>query len=170
MRAEYCPSVLLVDGCPMELGPGAFEFFDDNTNRYVCHLFYSSKTYILYFRSLNSAVSFKHLQPFANISSLVVGDVSIDNFRHDILWECSKKPVVFSMLASVYSCNVIQPLQLKNYKMKVLTVIPYGESWRQFEIFLGGLYGAGEIQGPFEYGCLLKLSSRREGTYGGNNS
>ena len=68
------------------------------------------------------------------------------------------------MLVSVYSCNVIQPLQLKNYKMKVLTEIPYGESWHQFEIFLGGLYGAGE------YGCLLKLSSRREGMYGGNNN
>jgi hypothetical protein len=130
---------------------------------------YSSKFFmdIHSFRSLDSAVSFKFLQPFANISSLAVGDVSIDNFRHDVLWESSKKPVVFSMLASVHSCNIIQPMQLKNYKIKALTVIPYGESWNQFAVFLGGLYGAGEMQGPFEYGCLLKLTSRREGGYGG---
>ena len=35
MRAEYCPSALLVDGCPMELGSGAFEFFDEDINRSV---------------------------------------------------------------------------------------------------------------------------------------
>ena len=34
-------------------------------------------------------------------------------------------------------------------------------------MLLGGLYGAGDMQGPFEYGCLLKLTSRREGGYGG---
>lgn len=44
MRAEYCPSTLLVDGCPMELGPGAFEFFDENINRYVCHYYLNPQT------------------------------------------------------------------------------------------------------------------------------
>lgn len=95
-------------------------------------------------------------------------DVSFDNFRHDVLWNGSTKPVVFSMLGSVQSSNVIQPLQLKNYKIKSLTVIPFGESWRKFENFLGGLYGAdSEMLGPFDYGCLLKLTSRREGAYTG---
>lgn len=97
----------------------------------------------------------------------MVGDVSVDNFRHDVLWESSKKPVVFTMLASVHSCNLIQPLQLKNYKIKALTVVPYGESWNQFAELLGGLFGSGEMQGPFEYGCLLRLTSRREGGYSG---
>jgi hypothetical protein len=72
------------------------------------------------------------------------------------------------MLGSVHASNVIQPLQLKNYKIKSLTVIPFGESWRKFERFLGGLYGAGgEMLGPFDYGCLLKLTSCREGGYSG---
>lgn len=38
MRAEYCPSVLLVDGCPMELGPGVFDLFDEIINRSLHHM------------------------------------------------------------------------------------------------------------------------------------
>lgn len=34
MRAEYCPSALLVDGCPVELSEGALEYFDENVGRY----------------------------------------------------------------------------------------------------------------------------------------
>jgi hypothetical protein len=84
-----------------------------------------------------------------------------------MLWDGSNKPVVFSMLASVHASNIIQPLQLKNYKIKSLIVIPFGDSWRKFENFLVSLYGAGEMQGPFEYGCLLRLTSRCEGGYTG---
>ncbi|KAF8800471.1 hypothetical protein BYT27DRAFT_7313649 [Phlegmacium glaucopus] len=153
LRAEYCPSGFLVDSCPMELGSGAFEYFDEIINR-----------------NLDSAVSFKQFQPFASVDAIAVSDVSVDNFRHDVLWEGSHKPVVFSMLSSVHASNIIQPLQLKNYKIKGLTVVPYGDSWHGFEAFLGGLYGPGEMQGPFEYGCLLKLTSRREGGYGGTSS
>ena len=104
--------------------------------------------------------------PFANISALKPDDVSVDNFRHDVLWDGTNKPVVFSMLGSIHASNVIQPLQLKNYKIKSLTVIPFSDSWCKFEKFLGGLFGAGEMLGPFEYGCLLKLTSRREGAFG----
>lgn len=42
MRAEFCPSALLVDGCPVELSQGALEFFDENASRYVvvfAHIF-----------------------------------------------------------------------------------------------------------------------------------
>jgi hypothetical protein len=116
---------------------------------------------------MNSAISFKSLLPFANISALTAGDVSVNNFRHDVLWDGSSKPVVFTMLASVHSSTIIQPLQLKNYKIKSLTVIPFGDSWRKFEKLLGSLYGTGEMQGPFEYGCLLRLTSRREGGFSG---
>lgn len=35
MRAEYCPSGLLVDGCPVELSQGALEYFDEHASRYV---------------------------------------------------------------------------------------------------------------------------------------
>lgn len=35
MRAEYCPSALMVDGCPVELSRGALEYFDENATRYV---------------------------------------------------------------------------------------------------------------------------------------
>lgn len=38
MRAEYCPSGLLVDGCPVELSQGALEYFDDDASRYVVAL------------------------------------------------------------------------------------------------------------------------------------
>ena len=38
MRAEYCPSALMVDGCPVELSQGVLEFFDDDASRYVLAL------------------------------------------------------------------------------------------------------------------------------------
>jgi hypothetical protein len=38
MRAEYCPSSLLVNGCLVELSHGALEFFDHNASRYVVAL------------------------------------------------------------------------------------------------------------------------------------
>lgn len=170
MRAECCPSALLVDGCPVELSQGALDYFDENATRYVLALSLISlisQKLNEFTRNMNSAISFGRLLPFANISALTVEDVSVDNFRHDVLWDGSNKPVVFSMLASVHASNIIQPLQLKNYKIKSLTVIPFGDSWRKFEKLLGSLYGAGEMQGPFEYGCLLRLTSRREGGFSG---
>ena len=114
---------------------------------------------------MDAAISFNRLLPFADVGALTAGDVSVDNFRHDVHWAGSNKPVVFTMLASVHASNVIQPLQLKNYKIKSLIVVPFGDSWRKFEKFLGSLYGTGEMQGPFEYGCLLRLTSRREGGF-----
>ena len=44
MRAEYCPSALLVEGCPVELSQGALEFFDENASRYVIVLSYILET------------------------------------------------------------------------------------------------------------------------------
>ena len=38
MRAEYCPSALMVNGCLVELSQGALEFFDDDASRYVLAL------------------------------------------------------------------------------------------------------------------------------------
>ena len=172
LRAEYCPSSLLVDGCPVELSQGALEYFEENASRYVAMLSLISRIlmlvpFIKFPRNINSAISFNQLHPFANVSAITVSDVSVDNYRHDVLWDGSNKPVVFSMLASVHASNIIQPLQLKNYKMKSLTVIPFGNSWHKFEDLLGRLYGAGEMQGPFEYGCLLKLTTRRERGFSG---
>lgn len=115
---------------------------------------------------MNTAVSFDKLLPFANVSALTPRDVSINNFRRDVLWAGSTKPVVFTLLESVHSSNIINPLQLMTYKIKSLTVVPFGESWHRFETFLASVYGAGEMQGPFEYGCLLRLTSRREGGFG----
>ena len=119
---------------------------------------------------MHAAISFNQLLPFADIGALTAGDVFVDNFRHNMLWASSNKPVVFTMLASVHASNIIQPVQLKNYKIKSLIVVPFGDSWRKFEKFLGSVYGTGEMQGPFEYGCLLRLTSRREGVFSGGSS
>lgn len=56
---------------------------------------------------------------------------------------------------------------MKNYKIRALTVVPLGVAWEKFRVMLAGLYGSGEMLGPYEYGCLLRLTSRREGAFGG---
>jgi hypothetical protein len=49
------------------------------------------------------------------------------------------------------------------YKIRALTIIPSATSFDSFRKFLWKQYGTPEVYGPFDYGCLLTFSSRREG-------
>ena len=93
MRAEYHPSALLVDGCPVELSQGALEFFDEDASRYVIvptQISWKLNLLIIKFtRNIDSAISFNQLLLFANISTLTAGNVSADNFCHDMLQQAS---------------------------------------------------------------------------------
>ena len=61
MRAEYCPSALLVDGCPVELSEGALEYFDEVASRYVLALpLISQKTYVTVYQ-IHQERQFRHL-------------------------------------------------------------------------------------------------------------
>lgn len=79
------------------------------------------------------------------------------------MWSGQNRSVIFTMLGSVQSCCIIEPTTIGQYTCKAITVVPYGESWRKFQVFMGDLYGQGQMRGPFKYGCLLTLSGQREG-------
>jgi len=106
---------------------------------------------------------FKELQPFVNVSAVLRKQVYAEKFRHHVMWQGRNRSVIFMMLGSIQSCNIVEPTSIGQYVCRAITIIPYGDAWRSFQIFLGQLYGEGQMRGPFEYGCLLTLSSRREG-------
>jgi hypothetical protein len=79
------------------------------------------------------------------------------------MWSGQSRSVIFTMLGSVQGCHIIEPTNIGPHICRSITIVPYGEAWRKFQIFMGELYGHGQMRGPFDYGCLLTLSSRREG-------
>jgi len=117
----------------------------------------------LLYRSIKSAVRFKELRPFVNVTAAPRERIYAERFKHHVMWQGQNRSVLFTMVGSVQSCNIIQPASIGQHVCKTITIVPYGKSWRKFLLFLGELYGQGQMRGPFEYGCLLTLSSRREG-------
>lgn len=79
------------------------------------------------------------------------------------MWSGQNRSVIFTMLGSVQACHIIEPTTIGQQVCKAITIVPYGEAWRKFQEFMGNLYGHGQMRGPFDYGCLLTLSGRREG-------
>ena len=67
------------------------------------------------------------------------------------------------MIGTVQSCNLVNPTTLSQHLCKAITIVPYGQAWQNFLLFLGQLYSEGEMKGPYEYGCLLTLSGHRSG-------
>lgn len=121
-------------------------------------------------RSILSAMWFKELRPFVNVSAAPRERIYAERFKHHVMWQGLNRSVLFTMLGSVQTCNLVEPTSFGQYVCKAITIIPYGEAWRTFQVFLGGLYGQGQMRGPFEYGCLLTLSSRHEGYSSGGKS
>ena len=115
------------------------------------------------FRSIDSARRFTELRPFVNVTAVARSQISADAFRNHVLWQKSSHSVIFTMIGTVQSCNIVAPTTLGQHLCKAITIVPYGHAWRKFLFFLGELYGEGEMKGPFEYGCLLTLSGRRSG-------
>src|SRR6266545_721686 len=128
---------------PLELISAAFYLFKDDAFQCVFVLLPSSITLMLLFlhRLIKCAIRFKH----------------------HVMWQGQNQSVLFTMLGSVQSWNIVQPIPIGQHVYKAITVIPYGKAWRKFHVFLGKLYGEGQMCRPFEYGCLLTLSSRCEG-------
>ena len=86
-----------------------------------------------------------------------------EKFKNHVMWSGQNRSVIFTMLGSVQGCHLVEPTTLGQHVCKAITIVPYGEAWRKFQVFMGGLYGQGQMRGPFDYGCLLTLSGRREG-------
>jgi hypothetical protein len=86
------------------------------------------------------------------------------------MWSGQNRSVIFTMLGSVQACHLIEPTTFGQHLCKAITIVPFGEAWRKFQVFMGDLYGQGQMRGPFDYGCLLTLSGRREGYSSGTPS
>ena len=114
-------------------------------------------------RSIFSAIRFKELRPFVNVTTTSRNRIYAEKFKHHVMWQGQNHSVIFTMLGSVQACHLIQPTTIGQHICKAITIIPYGEAWRRFQVLLGELYGQGQMRGPFDYGCLLTLSGRREG-------
>ena len=155
---------------PVEVIPGAFDIFRDTSwlwvNPYVLSigsLSPFSYWFSNYFRSIDNARRFTELRPFVNVSAVTRSQISADAFRNHVLWQNSARSVIFTMIGIVQSCHVVTPTTLGQHLCKAITIVPYGHAWRKFLLFLGQLYGEGEMKGPYEYGCLLTLSGCRSG-------
>jgi hypothetical protein len=114
-------------------------------------------------RSINNALQFGELRPFVNVTAVPRSRIFAEIFKNHVMWSGQNRSVIFTMLGSVQGCHLVEPTTLGQHTCKAITIIPYGEAWRKFQVFMGGFYGHGQMQGPFDYGCLLTLSGRREG-------
>ena len=131
----------------------------------LCFLFSASAILVIAFpvRSILSALQFKELRPFVNIKAAPRQEIYMEKFKHHVMWQGQNRSVLFTMIGSVQGCHLVEPTTKGQHICKSITIVPYGKAWRKFYEFLGRLYGQGEMRGPFEYGCLLTFSGRREG-------
>lgn len=67
------------------------------------------------------------------------------------------------MLGAVTSCNVINSTAIGSHRYRAITIIPYAPSFSGFTNFLGKKFACSDMFGPFDFGCLLTFTSRREG-------
>lgn len=130
---------------------------------FVIYTFFGLLFSLLFYRSISSALRFGELRPFVNVSAVPRPRIYAEKFKNHVMWSGVNRSVIFTMLGSVQGCHLIEPTTIGQYACKAITIVPYGEAWRKFQAFMGDLYGHGEMRGPFEYGCLLTLSGRREG-------
>lgn len=114
------------------------------------------------FSSLDAAASFEICTPFVNPAKISPDDLSVGDYKH-LIWPSSKQNAIFAMLGAVTSCNVINSTTIGSHRYRAVTIIPYGPSFAGFSSFLEKKYACRDMFGPFDYGCLLTFSSRREG-------
>lgn len=129
----------------------------------IVYMFSCSLFSLLFYRSISNALRFGELRPFVNVTSVPRSRIYAEKFKNHVMWSGQNRSVIFTMLGSVQGCHIIEPTIIGQHMCKAITIVPYGEAWRKFQVFMGDLYGRGQMRGPFEYGCLLTLSGRREG-------
>jgi hypothetical protein len=94
-------------------------------------------------RSIARAQNFVELRPFVNVMKIPRSRIYTEKFKNHVMWS-----VIFTMLGSVQGCHLVEPTALGQHICKAITIIPYGEAWRKFEVFMGELYGQGQMR-PF---------------------
>ena len=109
-----------------------------------------------------ASLDFKSLPPFVNPSTFPSEDLTISDYKN-VVWPGSKHNAVCMMFGAVYSCDIIHYAMAGPNKICAITIIPSATAFDSFRQFLGKQYNADVIYGPFDYGCLLTFTSRREG-------
>ncbi|KAF8969130.1 hypothetical protein BDZ97DRAFT_1754747 [Flammula alnicola] len=112
--------------------------------------------------SLLASLDFKSLPPFVNPSNFPPDGLAVSDYKN-LMWPGSKENAVCIMLGAVHSCNIIHYIMAGSNKIRGLSIIPSANAFDSFRHFLWKKYAASEIYGPFDYGCLLTFTSRREG-------
>ena len=108
------------------------------------------------------SLNFESLPPFVNPSNYPSGDLAVSDYKN-VVWPGSKDNAVCMMFGAVHSCNIIHYTTAGLHKTRALTIIPTATAFDGFRHFLWKKYAALDIYGPFDYGCLLTFTSRREG-------
>ena len=129
---------------------------------FLTSVFPQGMSWFLFFRSLMASLNFKSLPPFVNPSNFPPGDLTLSDYRN-VIWPGSKGNAVCMMFGAVHSCNIIHYAMAGSNKIRALTIIPAATAFDSFCHFLWKLYGTSDVYGPFNYGCLLTFTSRREG-------
>lgn len=114
------------------------------------------------FRSLMASVQFASLYPFVNPSKISPDGLAISDYKN-VMWPDTKENAVCMMLGAVHSCNIIHPTAAGANRIRALTIIPSTPAYHDFQHFLWKKYSTSVLYGPFDYGCLLTFTSRREG-------
>jgi hypothetical protein len=109
-----------------------------------------------------ASLDFKSLPPFVNPSNFPAGDLTVSDYKN-LIWPDSRQNAVCMMFGAVYSCNIIHNTMAGPNKIHALTIIPSSSAFDDFRQFLWKRYAVSDVYGPFDYGCLLTFTSRREG-------
>ncbi|KAF8803154.1 hypothetical protein BYT27DRAFT_7260466 [Phlegmacium glaucopus] len=112
--------------------------------------------------SLMASVQFDSLYPFVNPSKFSPDGLAISDYKN-ITWPGSKENAVCVMIGAVNSCNIIHPMTAGANRIRALTIIPSIPAYHNFQHFLWKKYSTSILYGPFDCGCLLTFTSRREG-------
>ena len=117
---------------------------------------------VVFYSSLNAAAEFEQCIPFVNPANISPDKLLVGDYKH-LIWSGSRQNAIFTMLGAVTSCNIINSTTIGNNRYRAITIIPYAPSFAGFTSFLGEKYECSDMFGPFDFGCLLTFSSRREG-------
>ena len=112
--------------------------------------------------SLMASVQFSSMYPFVNPSNFSPDGLAVSDYK-SITWPDSKENAVCMMLGAVHSCNIIHSTTTGANRVRSVTIIPSTPAFNDFQHFLWKKYSTSILYGPFDYGCLLTFTTRREG-------
>ena len=69
------------------------------------------------------------LRPFVNVTAVTQSQISVKAFRNHVLWQDSTHSVIFMMIGTIQSCNLVTLTTLGQHLCKTIMIVPYGHAW-----------------------------------------